>query len=305
MPCFHPLKGFRSKETTNRGKRKIVFNTQMGHRDLPVTVPCGQCIGCRLERSRQWAIRCYHEAQLYDRNAFITLTYNDQHLPKSGSLNLRHLQLFMKKLRKSQGPRIRFFACGEYGENFRRPHYHVCLFNFEPPDKVLFKQRDGVRLYQSDLIDKIWGQGFTLTGDVTFQSAAYVARYILKKINGPDAENHYENIDPVTGEIFQLKPEFTVMSRRPGIGKDWLNKYRSDVFDHDHVIINGKAVKPPKYYDRQFEIEYPSDYRKIRMRRKWGAKQHAENNTPERLAVRETVQKARLNKLPRTLEENP
>ena len=131
MACYQPLKGYYSKSRNPNGKRNVVFNPQMGYRDRPVTVPCGQCIGCRLERSRQWAIRCYHEASMYERNSFVTLTYDDESLPLGGTLVFRDFQLFMKRLRKQYGAGIRFYACGEYGEKFGRPHYHVCLFNFE------------------------------------------------------------------------------------------------------------------------------------------------------------------------------
>ena len=128
MPCFCPLEGWRSKDRSSTGKRKIVFNPRDALRDMPVTVPCGQCIGCRLERSRQWAVRCIHEASLHEDNCFITLTYDDAHLPTDLSLNVSHFQKFMKRLRKRFGEGIRFFHCGEYGENFGRPHYHACLF---------------------------------------------------------------------------------------------------------------------------------------------------------------------------------
>ena len=121
MACYTPLKGYRSTELTKNGKRKIVFNRNHGFADLPVTVPCGQCIGCRLERSRQWAIRCTHEASLWEKNCFITLTYNDENLPKDGSLDVTHFQKFMKRLRKKHGAGIRFYHCGEYGDKFGFP----------------------------------------------------------------------------------------------------------------------------------------------------------------------------------------
>ncbi len=280
----------------------MVFNVNEGYVDRPITLPCGQCIGCRLENSRQWAIRCFHEAALHDQNCFVTLTYDDEHLPAGGTLVLRDFQLFMKRLRKEYGSGIRFYACGEYGEKFGRPHYHVCLFNFDPPDKKLYKVRDHVQLYSSATMDKIWGMGFTVTGDVTFQSAAYVARYIMKKINGPEATPHYETVDLQTGELFQQKPEFTTMSRRPGIGKNWLKKYQADIYDHDFVVMNGKKMRPPRYYDRQFEITNPEDYKIIKGNRLRSAKDHSDDQTPARLKVRETVQAAQIKQLPRDLE---
>ncbi len=281
-----------------------MFNPSKGYVDRPLMIPCGQCIGCRLERSRQWAIRCTHEASLHEHNSFVTLTYNQASLPENGSLSKRHFQLFMKRLRKQYGPGIRFYGCGEYGEKLGRPHYHVCLFNFDPPDKVAFKKtRDGQILYTSLSLDEIWGLGFTLTGSVTFQSAAYVARYIIKKINGAESSQHYDTVDPDTGEVTQeLLPEFTTMSRRPGIGNYWLKKFQSDIYDHDFVVINSKKMRPPRYYDKQFELTNSEEFDTLKRNRKRGALKHADNNTRARLEVREKVQQAKLGQLNRKLE---
>lgn len=304
MPCYRPLKGYRSKTVSSNGKRAIVFSHNEGYIDMPVQVPCGQCIGCRLERSRQWAIRCMHEASLYEDNAFITLTYADEYLPQDLSVNVREFQLFMKRVRKKySGRKIRFYHCGEYGETYGRPHYHAILFNLDFSDKVLHQEKNGNRLYTSQTLEELWPYGYSTIGDVTFQSAAYVARYIMKKVTGEQAADHYEYVDEY-GEIHQRAPEYTTMSRRPGIGKRWLEKFSSEVYPFDRVVVNGKEVKPPKYYDRQFELETPSKYSKIRSQRIVKAKQHKENNTKDRLRVREKVQQARLAMLPRTLDKD-
>lgn len=302
MPCYKPLKGWKSKEAGPNGKRPVVFVINKGYSDLPVEVPCGQCIGCRLERSRQWAIRCTHEASLHPENCFITLTYDDQHLPEDLSVNVRDWQLFMKRLRKRFGPRIRFFHCGEYGEKFGRPHYHACLFNFDFPDKQFWKTTNDNPLFTSKILNELWPFGFSSIGTVTFESAAYVARYVMKKITGDAAEDHYEWVHPSTGEIFTRRPEYTTMSRRPGIGSRWLDNYRTDVYPHDYVVLRGVKMRPPKFYDRQFEISHSETYRTVRMHRKWSGKEHADDNTPARLKVRETVQEARLQRLPRNLD---
>ncbi|AXL15256.1 replication initiator protein [Microviridae sp.] len=245
-------------------------------------------------------MRCYHEASLYEDNCFITLTYDDEHLPPGGTLIKHHYQDFMKRLRWTFRPRrIRFFHCGEYGEKFERPHYHACIFNLDMPDKRLYSERDGVPLYTSELLDSLWGHGFTTVGDVTFESAAYVARYVMKKITGEQAAEHYETFDENTGEIFQKQPEYVTMSRRPGIGKGWLEKYKAEVFPSDTVLINGKLVKPPKFYDNQLPEDELTDIKDVR---KLNAKQHADNNTTVRLRTRETVKKAQLGNLRRTLE---
>jgi len=297
------MSGYRGKEKNPlTGKYPIVFNAKDGYYDQVVQLPCGQCIGCRLERSRQWAIRCMHEASLYDDNCFVTLTYDDQHLPADRSLNKRHLELFLKKLRKQFGAGIRFYLCGEYGENFGRPHYHVCFFNLDFPDKVLWKVINGQRLYTSEKLAKIWGHGYVSIGSVTFESAAYVARYILKKVTGKNADKHYQVYDIESGEIFDRLPEFTNMSRASGIGKDWYKKYRSDVYPHDYVVVKGKTIKPPKYYDKLYEAEFPADHARLKIARARKGRKFVDNNTPERLTVREQVQLAKLKSLPRTLE---
>jgi hypothetical protein len=284
-----------------------------------ISLPCGQCIGCRLENSRQWAIRCSHEAQLYDNNSFITLTYNNQNLPPSGTLVLRDFQLFLKRLRKHISPtKLRFYHCGEYGSNCRecglsqvyckcdiyqpglgRPHYHACLFNYDFADRRLHKIANEQRLYTSHTLDQIWGKGHSLIGDVTFQSAAYVARYITKKINGEKAENHYINRD---GEI--LKPEYTTMSRMPGLGSAWLNKYKSDVYPGDFVVMNNKKMRPPKFYDTQYELTNPEEFALIKQARIDNAELHKEDQTYDRLKTREQIQKERYKKLHRKYEKD-
>lgn len=301
MTCFHPLTGFRSTVKNDNGKFPIVFDARRARDDLSLNLPCGQCVGCRLERSRQWAVRCAHEASLYEHNCFITLTYNDENLPTDKSLNLVHFQLFMKRLRKKYGSKIRFYHCGEYGENFGRPHYHACIFNFDFQDKILFTCREGINLYTSESLQKLWGMGFTSVGDVTFQSAAYVARYIMKKVNGAQADDHYTYIDPETGEISWRKPEYTTMSRRPGIASGWFDKYHRDVYPGDFVVMNQKKIKPPKFYDMKLEKLNPYEFDEIKFQRELDAKKYVDNNTPDRLKVREAVQNERLSRLKRQL----
>lgn len=283
MPCYHPLKGYRSQEVNpETGKRSIVFNSKYGFIDMPVNIPCGKCIGCRLEKSRQWAVRCVHEASLYKKNCFITLTYNDQHLPKNNSLSVEDFQKFMKRLRKKYyDQKIRFFHCGEYGSKNSRPHYHALLFNFDFDDKLHWKTHRGQKYYISKSLQNLWSDktgeiGFTTIGDITFESAAYVARYIIKKQYGKDSVNHYENkdangetiFDSRTGEISERKPEYVTMSRRPGIASDWFNKFKNDVYPNDYIVLRGKIMRPPKYYDNIFEDIDKEEYDKVMFRRK-------------------------------------
>lgn len=204
MPCYHPQIAYRSKEGRNaNGSWPIVFNVKDGYIDLEVKIPCGKCIGCRLEHSRKWAIRCVHEAQMHTKNCFLTLTYNDENLPEDGSLNKRDIVLFLKKLRDKYGPNIRFFQAGEYGEvcktcglhrtkcncekyipTIGRPHHHVLLFNHSFDDMVIHSRKKGIPLYTSESLQKLWKKGFSTIGEVTFESAAYTARYCLKKFIG-------------------------------------------------------------------------------------------------------------------------
>lgn len=233
-----------------------------------------------------------HEASLWQDNCFITLTYDDEHLPPEESLVKRHYQLFMKRLRKAYpDDRIRFYMCGEYGEQFGRPHYHACLFNFDFPDKKLWSVRDNTPLYYSESLSKIWGKGFCSVGSVTFNSAAYVARYIMKKITGAAAAEKYES----------KIPEYTTMSRRSGIGNKWFEAYQADVYPDDFVVLRGNKMRPPRYYDNLYEVTNPLKMEAIRAKRLNEMSLHASNNTPERLKTREKCQLAKLNLLKRTL----
>ncbi len=286
MPCFSPLKGFRAMGGG------IVFSRSMSM-GLPMAVPCGQCIGCRLERSRQWAVRCMHEASLYEDNCFVTLTYSDDFLPPGGSLRKRDFQLFMKRLRKHfTGRTIRFYHCGEYGENTFRPHYHALLFNLEFPDKVLWSERGSFSVFRSGVLESLWPFGQSEIGTVTFESAAYVARYITKKITGPLAEDHYRVVDSCTGEFVDRTPEYSTMSLRPGIGRGWYEKFKSDVYPSDEVISRGVGCRPPAYYDSLLYKE-DSDVAAL-VKRKRLFKRNLEDCTPERLAVREVCTRSRL-----------
>lgn len=301
MPCFRPLQAWRSKTVNENGNRPLVFNRKDGYSDLEVQVPCGQCIGCRIDRSRMWALRCVHEAQLHEDNCFITLTYNDENLPADNSLNVKHWQLFMKRLRKKYGDGIRFFHCGEYGSQLGRPHYHACIFGFDFQDKTPWKREKDVVLYRSEALEKLWPYGYATVGEVTFQSAAYVARYILKKITGEAAKEHYEFPDQF-GELHPIKPEYVTMSRRPGLGKGWFDLYLEDVYPHDYVVHDGKKHKVPRAYDNLFEAIDPNCMAKIKSKRVARAKEHSHNNTLKRLRDREEHKTLTVNLLKRGIE---
>jgi hypothetical protein len=298
MACFKPLKAYQCFD------KSIVFTEARKHDIVrSLELPCGQCVGCRLERSRQWAIRCMHEASLYKDNCFITLTYDEEHLPEDYSLHYDDFQRFMKRLRKRfQGKTIRFYMAGEYGENFGRPHFHACIFNLDFEDKYLWqKTESGSKIYRSKTLEELWPFGYSSIGEVNFQSAAYVARYIMKKVTGDMAEQHYEEVNFTTGEIIQRKPEFNKMSLKPGIGYKWYQKFKDDVYPHDYVIVNGKKCKPPKFYDKKYADDYPYEFDQLQWDREKSAKAQVFDNTPERLLVKEEVLKAKLSRLKRKL----
>lgn len=299
MPCFYPRQAFYSRSFTKTGKRAVTFDPRQSfdlssHRFI---VPCQKCKHCRLMNARQWAMRCMHEASLHNRNSFITLTYNNANLPSNGSLDVEVFKLFMKRLRKRfagdkmlriypsffKKSGIRFYHCGEYGEKFRRPHYHAILFGCDFPDKYEFipkgrKPVNGIRYYRSPILEDLWPFGYSVIGDVTFESASYVARYCMKKIDGKLKEAGYyipngdlkpfDNFDVSTGEIFELKPEYATMSRRSAIAKEWYALYKGDVYPHDYTYLRNREMRPPKYYDRLYEFEFPEEFAIVKAKRK-------------------------------------
>ncbi|WNK12846.1 MAG: replication initiator protein [Microvirus sp.] len=296
MPCYKPIEGYRA---VGGG---VTFNRKLGYVDIGIRLPCGRCIGCRLERSKMWAIRCMHESSLHQANCFLTLTYDPEHLPVNGSLNGKHLSNFIKRLRQTvkrkygQADPISYFACGEYGDELARPHYHAIIFNFDPPDKRFWKNtKGGHSLFTSAELDKVWGFGAVYVGSVSFDSAAYISRYCLKKITGDAAADHYQG----------KTPEFLRMSLRPAIGKRWINKWNPETYPSDTVIMDGREHKPPRYYDKQLrrnERDKHDDIKKARVRRALKPENY-QNSTPERLAVRETVATAKTQLRTRNLEQ--
>jgi len=326
MPCFFPLQatfslrddGKKELDFRDSGYLSSCFSVGSLPKSLDVddkfqdviTLPCGRCMGCRLERSRQWAVRQVHEAKCWSSNCFVTLTFDEEHLATlcpDGSLVRKHVQDFMKRLRKrfsgfdeyvdgdgvSSFP-IRVFYCGEYGSALSRPHYHLCLFNFDFKDKTVFSHCGSYYTFISRSLSELWPYGHSMLTDFTFDTAAYVARYVTKKVTGDMAKGHYK------GKL----PEFCGMSLNPGIGSIWLDKFgESDVFPHDSVIINARECKPPRFYDKRLEAEDPSAFEATKLRRVERAQKKAAHSTYDRLAVRLKCLQARMNKFSRKLEK--
>lgn len=296
MACYKPIQAWQDK-------RGVFFGSATGRYGIPIQLPCGRCIGCRLARSREWAVRCMHESAMHSHNCFLTLTYNDDHLPKNKNLNKLHFQKFIRSLRKRTGREIRYYMCGEYGEETSRPHYHAILFGYHFPDATLWSIRRGNRVYRSALLERIWTYGHSEIGSVTFQSAAYVARYIIKKQNN---QQKVRKLDLETGEITDTRiHEYTQMSLKPGIGKSYYEKYTSD-FQHDECIIpdgkgGSKTMPVPTYYRKIQKIQNPEQFEKHRLIRIEKAENNP-NNEEQRLKTREYIQQSKLDRLKRTHE---
>ena len=304
MACYRPLhawKGPPEIDPETGRERTVFFQRKKGWAEYEIShmmLACGRCTGCRLDRSREWAMRCLHEARLHADNAFVTLTYNDRHLPADGSLVKRHFQLFMKRLRKSVSPKkVRFFQCGEYGSINLRPHYHAILFGHDFSDKTVWKSnRFGDPVYKSAELQKLWCDqhgsplGFVSTGAVSFRSAAYVARYIMKKRTGDGAEQHYQ------GRI----PEYVTMSRRPGIGHDAVKRYGRHWYDHGYVVEQGAKMGLPRYYD-QVMVANGHDIEDAILARRAHAVKSAEGVGDRKRHEMEIIKKAELTMVPRSL----
>lgn len=261
-----------------------------------------------------------HEAQLHTKTSFVTLTMTDDYLLhtrthatrthdkiENASLNKKELQLFTKRLnedvRRRSSKGIKYYACGEYGDKYHRPHYHIAIFGEDFTDDRIYwaKSKAGLPLWRSSRLNRLWPHGDADIGELTFESAAYIARYIMKKITGTKAEAHYTRIDR-EGNTHELEHEFNVMSRRPGIASAWFKTFKNDVYPHDHVISRGHPAKPPRYYDTLLEKIDPYLLAELKTARIAAALIHADDNTPARLESRETVAIAKLNQNKRSLE---
>lgn len=274
MACFHTITAYRLRngELSFKDKGEILEKLQL---------PCGKCIGCKLDHANEWATRCWCEMQSWENNCFITLTYNDENLPENGLLVKKDLQDFMKLLRyhckgiqewenprtgKKENP-IRFLACGEYGPNgTRRPHYHILIFNWKPDKKELkfYKENhNGDRLFMCKQIEKIWKKGFVTVGDLNYKSACYVARYCTKKLFNGAKHKDLKKIE--------IQPEFILMSRNGGIGIKYWNQYQDKILKQSGILIgiNGKpkCKNIPRYFEKKYKEENELEFEKYKKRK--------------------------------------
>lgn len=252
---------------------------------------CGRCHGCRLEKARQWAVRCTHEASLHLENCFITLTFREA----AWSLEYSLFQDFLKRLRFKFRPRkIGFFMSGEYGDVNSRAHFHALLFNLDFPDREYLRTtRAGSKLYRSAILEQLWPHGFSSIGTVNFESAGYVARYAMKKVLG-DGSDISEILDPDTGEVYRRVKEFSRMSLRPAIGRNWIRRFTRDVYPQGTVVMNGIEGRAPRYYDKFFRAVDAGGYMELCNARAKYVPEVLAESTPERLEAREKVSVARL-----------
>lgn len=257
-------------------------------------------------------MRCLHEKKMVEQSCFITLTYNDEHVPINYSVSVREWQLFLKRLRKQVHPKlVRFFMCGEYGDQDNRPHYHALIFGHDfSDDRKLWTVRRGYPVFRSVNLEKVWPYGFSEIGQLDYKSAAYCARYVMKKVPDKFNPEHYWRRSPIDGQMYEVEPEFALMSTKPGLGTEWFKQFSADAFPSDFLIVDGRKVKPPKFYLNKIAEGEALVLKKnrpatnqldIKRNRKLHAQQHKEDNTPERLKVREMVHAAKIKLLKREL----
>lgn len=254
-----------------------------------------------MSRSQDWTTRCMHEMRYHSTACFLTLTYNDANLPDNYSINREHLTLFLKRVRKRMGA-FRFFGCGEYGDINLRPHYHLLMFGHDfAEDRTLWRQtKTGYLTYRSPRLESLWTMGHSEIGSVTSESAGYVARYCIKKVNGEAAADHYTRMHPITGEVCTVSPEFLAFSNKPGLGRKWVEEFKGDIYPSDFIILDGKKRPVPRYYKKQLTEK---EELRVSANRKRAALAHRHNNTDERLDTREQVMQERLDRLKRESDQ--
>lgn len=234
-------------------------------------IPCGRCLGCRLDYSKSWSERILLECESWKYNWFLTLTYDDDHLvfdksEHNPTLVKRHFQCFMKALRQYLDRKglesVRFYGCGEYGDESLRPHYHIIVFNLPLDDLVYYgDSKMGYPLYMSECLTNLWHRGNVYVAEVSAQSAAYVARYTQKKAENGIDKDFYKNLG--------IAEEFVLMSRRPGIGAYYFFDNADELLRTDKIYLpGGKVSKVPKYFLGLAEKTMDFDDSLLKSRRK-------------------------------------
>lgn len=241
-------------------------------------IPCGKCLECRLAYSRMWADRMMLEAQEWNENYFVTLTYDNKHLRTTfdgwPTLDSRDLQLFMKRLRKHfkayyDHDKIRFYSAGEYGDKSFRPHYHLILFNLPLKDLEVYAHNREFTYYNSKTLEDLWPYGYVVIAPVSWDTCAYTARYVVKKQKGK-TKDYYK--------FFGVEPEFCRMSRKPGLGRNYFEKHKDEIYTYDRIylsdLMGGRSIKPSRYFDKLLETVEPERYNMIKAQRRALAEQN-------------------------------
>jgi hypothetical protein len=288
MPCTNPILAYRKTNGAINFMRKSDYDAPHANKML---MPCGKCIICLRNKAKSWMLRMANEAKMHEQNCFITLTFEDEHLPKHGSLRLEDPQKFLKRLRKylekdwhmvdgvktSKIPcKIKYFYCGEYGDQHQRPHYHLCIFGWAPHDMQIFSQKKSGDQFTSQTIAKIWTQGFHTVSDFTDATGAYTAYYMVKENIFFDL-TPYDAIDPDTGEEIKRMPPFQRMSRRPGLGTTFYHKYKEEIINNGSYI-NGQSVPVPQAYLNILRKEDEEKYKVLKTNRENKSIQLAKQN---------------------------
>lgn len=227
--------------------------------DHPVyLLPCGTCIGCRTAKAKEWAVRCALEDAVYDVTCFVTLTFDEVHVPVT--LDRRHVQLYAKRVRTAEG-RVRYFASGEYGERNGRPHYHVLLFGVSPTSQSLVRAWSRWRCDRRHVHTDAAGCERVAVGFVSAEVAnaariAYTAGYCAKKIGDVPDPPRSVRVDESTGEVYRYQPPFIQMSRRPGIG-GWAREYWRDF--RTVASANGSVVAAPRFLHEAWQAQATED----------------------------------------------
>lgn len=296
MTCDAPIQAYKSGVVNPvTGKRPMQFKAAGSFSGVRQMLPCGKCLGCRLDWSFGWGVRIVHETKMHKASSFVTLTYDNDHLPEFGTLVPEHLQAFHKRLhnrmRYARGYGIRWYGCGEYGDLNKRPHYHSILFGMDFPDKKYYSvNKRGEKLYTSKMLDEVWGMGACKIGEVTFDSAQYVANYHLKRVDGDMREAGHYLVYDADGVIHERVPEFGHMSRNPGIGASYYEKYGAEIRTHDTIIMKGREVPSLRYYDQKFEKLDPVGYAlTLEKRRDKRLVQPFSEKSPDRRRVKERL----------------
>lgn len=295
MPCFYPLEAY-----ANPSGGRVLFSRPPGHSGRVQHIKCGQCMGCRRDDQIEWSVRCFHESVLWKESWFLTFTYDDEHLPSSGSVSKREVQTLFKRLAKAakaagllEGSGLRRFGNAEYGTQTLRAHYHAIVFGLALNDLKRWKKNErGEQMWTSAFLERAWGKGRVVVGQVTPDSVAYVAGYTVRDKEAKRVP--YGVLEPHTGEIVERVPPFRYMSRRPGVGSAFLDKFLPQ-FQHDYCVLNGRKVPTPQYYRRRLAEVWPELAERLSEQREALAftPQAKRERRPARLAVRAEVADAK------------